>query len=511
MKTKKTVIAVLTATLLVSAMLIAGCIDQLDEITVKVKDKDNEVTIVGDSDVDVADVDVADNQIPYKIPVGKGVVRFKITDNNIRTILPDFSQYDDLSGNKIANMHFDIEFTRHVSGGGTGDGDIIYFPGDGTVDPGDFSTKPSSKATYSQVTSPITILNNGYYGYKITAYDDNNGTVTIAGFTSTTDISVSSGTIGSASVTLIPFMDGSFNGNFYYGVTIPVDTYNTKTLSIYAYNNLTTPIVNGVITLNEDGTKKTATISIPSGYYIVKVTIGKNHYLTRQHTEALHVYPGFTSKMTDLVIDTPLVQSEFELSFNMNGKTNTNNTDNFNPRYVNYGAKANDPGTPIANGYGFDGWFENQAGSGSAWDFATRLILSTRTLWAKWHQTAGFAITMEEPEEQAGTPEFTSDTSLDRDGLTGIGYIELTFNAPEDGTSSWDTNSVVWSINPSVDALADLPNYHSNSLRIYNGGNFSTLLSPGNLSFTVSVTAKINNKPYSANIIVPVIGVSPSP
>lgn len=289
MKTKKTVIAVLTATLLVSSMLIIGCLAaQIDEINVK-----------GDEEI-----------IDYQVPVGKGVVRFKIADSNIRTILPDFAQYSQY-GSNVGKMYFDIKFTR------TDDlsNDVSYFPKEG---PG--TSEPLTKANYTTMTSPIP-LTAGVYNYLITAYNQqnkNSGLIPIAGYTGT-GLTVTDGHATSTHIDLKPLIDPDYDGILSYKITLPQGTYTTKSLKVFEYTDWkTSPSLAHDYgkNLNEDANddaESEDTISLPGGYYIVIVTVGNQYYITRQYTEALHIYPGYTSVVYELEVP-PLIQNVFAVA-----------------------------------------------------------------------------------------------------------------------------------------------------------------------------------------------------
>jgi len=483
MKTRKTVIAVLTAVLLISAALMVGCMNPVEELSAKQSAEDSN----------------------YQVPAGKGIVRFKIADIDARTILPDFTEYF-ASDSNVGAMFFDVKFTDTTTTA------VTYFPA------GVGGAAPTTKASYTAITGPIT-LTSGTYSFIITAYNNSTGTIPIAGYTSvptTGNITVSDNTMSAAGpFKLLPLI-GDYNGTTYtgrfiYDVTIPSQTYDTKTLDIYTYADLTTTI--DTITLTE-GDKTTATKSdILSGYYIIKVTVAKDHYLTRQYTEALHVYPGMKSVMTPLTVPA-LVQNEFAVSFNMSGRPTSNSSNAaFATQYIKYAKLATIPNvTPLATDtdYVFKGWYDGSGGTGSEWDFAT-WILADRVLHAKWAQAAGFEIELEEDVELMNAPTIPAGTSLVRDTLDGSGFITITLAAPVGG-GTWTANSIVWSINPEIDTAAGLGSIHTDTLTITNGGAYLPLLAgTSTTTFTVSVTATSGEKPYSAKIEVSVTGVPTQP
>jgi len=493
MKTKKIVIVVITATLLVSAMLIVGCVPQIDEITVNNEDVVN-----------------------YRPPVGKGIVRFRIDDGNVRTILPDFDEFD-TDGNKVAKMYFDILFTRisdEDDSNDSGDaGKHIYFPGDLDYDE-DSGTRDPLKANYTAVTTPFAIP-VGKYNYVITAYNNATGALPIAG-DSKTGMVISS---GSSTVVVnnidLQLLTGSGNkGIFSYKITIPAGSYDIKKLEIFEYTawkaNANTASDLAGVTLNVNSSTPAVTDSskeLPIGYYIVRVTVGKDHYLTRQYTEVLHVYSGFTSKMDDLEV-TELIENEFEVIFNMNGRT-PSNASVFEDIFIGYGEKATSPGTPVETNYVFDGWFDGAGGSANAWNFNTLIVANGTTIYAHWHQHIVYPITVETPTLiEMGKPVFKVGDGLERDSLDGTNFITLELKG------SW--KNIKWSINSTIDNNSAFISANGNAtLVITNGPPFTTLLATGITEFRVSVQAETDDTdstPYSAFIDVPVTGTyTPGP
>jgi hypothetical protein len=503
MKTKKTVIAVITATLLVSAMLIVGCMDQIDGISVK--DKNNEVTIVDGAD--------------YQIPVGKGAVRFKIADDNVRSILPDFNDYV-VSGDKVKGMYFDIIFTRTTADGNigkkiyfprgvpsdpsdTGDPNAPVFPGY-PYDPGTGITLRATKATYTEITALMT-LESGDYSYKITAYNNDAGAKPVAGY-SGTGLVVSAGSITSTPVVLTVLETpstanlGTLYGIFSYSITLPGGTYDTKKVEIFEYtewiaNGASATDVSSGIELTA-GAAKNGTEDLLVGFYIVKVTVKREHYLTRQYTEVLHIYPGFTSEYT---LNVPaLVQNEFQVTYNLDGK-NVSNASDFASHYVGYGKTETDPGTPSAPGWSFVDWYNGPGGTDGVWSFST-IIKQTTTIYSKWNQNAGFGLTFTAPTVVDMVAPVGDSTILHRNGSS---TITITLD-----TTGLDPSTIVWSINDEIDVLLDIgPEGSSNTdtLIITNSGDFLSLIPDGNDKFTISVSATDGGvTAYSASIDIDV-------
>jgi uncharacterized repeat protein (TIGR02543 family) len=517
MRTRKIVIAVLTTALLISAMLIVGCIDQFDGIPGK-KAEEN-----------------------YKIPAGKGVVKLNIRDidTNARTILPDNTSL----GLELQDMFFDVQFKK-TSANGTGTGfvnDVVYFPGYA-------GTAPATKATWAEMQAPIVLDSNWKYKYVITAYNVKTGThIPIAGCTSADDaLIVGTSTVTESSkINLLGFDDGANNGNFSYDITIVYDDDydygNVNLIEIDPFSVTGTPKIEIVLetnaldngTVGDDtgtgavsgsGASKIITfadpaVSLKSGYYTVTVTLSKGtKYATKQYTEALHIYPAMTSKMTPLVIPA-LDKIKLDVTFSTTGSPTITNTPDLTPQLINYGKKADTPSpAPVATGYTFDGWYVATSGSDYKWDFADR-VLSDLSMYAHW---------------LGGGAEFTNITftySDEIDSLITTSSVGKLYIGTLDGSKTvvidFDTGGAVWSnfvwkindkpftalvINdPDNDGSTNLYRLTINNLLDDGGGtagDFEEFLVV-NSTFTVSVNAilTVNSiaKPYSKVIEIQVL------
>jgi len=489
MKTKRTVIAVIAAALLVSAMLIVGCMSQIDEITVK-----------------------DDGAINYPIPAGKGVVRFKVADKNVRTILPDFTQYA-TSDSNVGLMFFDIRFTRTTAD--TDVNKVIYWPGNGDYEGEGGSGSPTTKETFENVSKPLTVT-AGTYTILITAYDKATGPgiIPIAG-TTVTGLNVTSGTTETRTIELLPLIDPDYEGKFAYKIKLPESNlpssaaYSTRTVEIFDYSDWSTDpdsatdVSSGITLTQDDYTEDEE--SLPGGYYIVKVTVGNPKYITRQYTEALHIYPGYTSVLYEL--DVPaLIQNVYDITFDpVHQLTNTPSPDVV-AQQITYPGKVIEPGTPEADNWTFDSW---RVGSkeGVAWDFSVRPSADLH-LVALWNQDAGFTITLKEGTEQMGAPT-PDQPSIVRNNFDGLGTFTVTIATPLDGVSSWDVGSIKWSVSGLTGAQVASA-VINDELVITNSdtGIFAPLLIDSYLR--VTVTASITEgsppvvKPYSLTIDIPI-------
>jgi len=339
------------------------------------------------------------------------------------------------------------------------------------------------------------LFHHHHYSFVITAYNDDDGTTPIARYISETDVSITGGTQSLGPFNLKGIVDGTDKGFFSYDITIVDDNYsNTNLIEIYKYEDLDNAEIEIPFDLPTTLNYADSAVELDSGYYIVKVTLSKDHYLTRQYTEALHIYPAMTSKMDDLVVPA-LVQSEFEVTFSLNGVTNTNSSYDGSSQWVAYGSTATKPSpSPTAVGKTFDDWYDSASG-GAKWIFSTK-VLATRPLWAHWvDNETQLEIDLEIDELASVTAGVSSSIKA-----TGVSYLDgtqsvvITLGAPENG-GSWDVNSIIWSIGG-----IDLSTNKTNTLTITNGGIYAPLFTLGNEVIDVSVTATKDSVPYSAKI-----------
>jgi len=386
MKTKKMVFAVLiTAILLISAALIVGCINPQDGVFAKPEVKDSD----------------------YQIPAKKGIVKINLSSEHARTILPDA---DDIPA--VTNLFFDVAFTADASVSGNTATSITYPPS-------------GDKYSYTLFNKVPFVLTPGTYNILITAYKAINGSGTIAGWSNEV-LGIAAYTVGtsvievgsdSAPINLMAFSDlgtGSFQYSINYaalaasGLLTPL-AYTSQTLEIYNYG--TSTLAKPAIPLNAAGTVTTATISLPSGYYEVKVILEANNCQDRVVKNVMHIYPGLTSKYTNNSIPAPN-QDTFTVDFSLNGQA-ANGTDSTyledlsgsaGPDYTDYSGRDHQypisnaglvlsPGNPTNNGYNFLGWFQKADGT-EPWTIATSKVYRDRTLYAKWEPKSGAKFTI---------------------------------------------------------------------------------------------------------------------
>jgi len=371
---KRRFLAALTAALLISAALITGCMNEFD----------------GQNKPD-------DNVI---IPEGKGLVKFNLADNSARTILPTIPD--------LSTLKYDIEIVGRAGA----------------------SNASVTKETLANAQKPI-VLGVGTYDITITAWNAA-GTEEVAGWTSpTAGVSVTTGNSTTVEANLIGWTS-SGSGTFKYYITLPAlpvkaggnwdittppSAYTVSKLEIFDtsgdiienqsdYPGYTAIGTNGVITLLP-GSTNTDTLTIWSGYYIVKITLQATNCQDRVFSSALHIYKATETTWGTATVPftvPALNQGKFTVHFDLNEKTaddpssafNTGATAGKDTQLITNIDVATDPGAPANTAFIFGGWFKNTAGTGDAWDF-DNLVFKDTTLYAKWtakpSQGATIAIT----------------------------------------------------------------------------------------------------------------------
>jgi len=458
MKTKKTVIAVIAAMLVISAVLIVSCIEPIDE--------KNTYT--------------ADN---YQIPAGKGVIRFKLSDSNLRTILPD---------NDLSNMKFQVILTDATTSTPT--------------------TYPSASTFFTATeinsnTTPPIVLDPDDYDVSICAYDTT-GLIEIAGWDSDPLDPIKLVPNGSETITanLIAVNSGSATGTFKYNFNIPNDGY-TAQLDILNYStgvtigatSDATPI-SLPLTLPTTGALSPGSATIPRGYYIVKVTVAKTNYQTKSYVRALHIYPAMTSTMENITVPALTKVADLKVTFDLgkvngNDITDTTSGNNYTAQYKTYAATVSAfTYTPLADapnaGYTFVNWYKNDLKT-VLWNFTTDRVLADNTvLYAGWNPPAGlgdvkFKITFDIDDFADG---IISGGNISRANFNGASQVLLTIDAAPDSGKwkniQWDVQGIT-NTTLSGASLLDTTNDADDTLIINNSSLFWSLLAQPSFEVTV--------------------------
>jgi hypothetical protein len=477
MKTRKTVIAVLTAVLLISAALIVGCISPVDGISFKPDAKGSD----------------------FQLPPGKGAVRISLSNSNIRTILPDPDSFD------IEDMFFDVQF---YTGGPAYTTPSTRFPASGQVDFDGLDDVPIPLAA-------------GSYHILITAYDtdaNDASEIPIAGW----DSRIIDGLANPYSVTtslvpvsanLVGFVNGLDEGTFSYDITIPniassppaLTTpwgYTTQSLYIYEYTGMTlaVPAITLSVGNNNDD------VLLDSGYYIVKIVLTASSCQDRVMTTAMHIYPAMTSKYgtSGSTINVPAPnQNSFTVAFDLKGKTNTNGsyTGGTNQTISNAGLVTN-PNNPTSSADDFVSWHNHPTtlNNSTLWTLGSSKVFGDTTLYALWTPKTGpgakIAIEFSFEDPSTITPTV---------GSTTFSYVSIDTGGSLELTLSGSYDSIIWKLDGlSIDGLGVSDNVITldKSTTVDSGTSIMSLLSSG--SVMLYVEADDGGTPYSDEILLTV-------
>jgi len=426
---KRRFLAALTAALLISAALVASCMNQLEE--------------------------QADSKIV--IPEGKGLVIISVSDN-ARTIMPSAALP------ATNNLFYTATFTSATIGGG---GTTNIHTGTTAVGIGNLNgvAVPLAPATDWKVV--------------ITAWEgaDTTSANPIAGYTET-GITVNSSGSTPVIANLTAFLDTTAagagrNGTFTYDITLPalpaspfftVTTaplgYSTKTLVIRDHTGAIvqneadgtppsipdTPIgTSGVIDL-VTGSGNTGSLKLTPGYYRVTVTLSAANCLNRVVEEVLHIYSGRTSGWPAF---TPAVlsQNSFSVAFSIGSETAdiTCPPLTMQPNIANAGT-VTDPGDPVVvSGKEFDSWWDETVPV--KWVFATSKVFSDKTLTARWKAGAGATITVTFDVGNANIAmahNLNSGKATYGDIIDGDGTYYLKYTFSNAGGGAVNPATIVW-------------------------------------------------------------------
>jgi len=455
MKTRKTVIAVLIAALLVSAALIVGCMNQFEGISVK------------------------DAEDDYQIQEGKGIIKLKISDSK-RTIMP--------TAFPIADMWFTITCTATAGGAN------VTFP-----------TAGREQISGGNKNIPLT---NGTYTVTVSAWDDYDAGdssvgVPIAGYTQN-GVIVNNASVN-VNANLIGITDGADEGKFFYYILAddPVNgefttiDYTSKTLQIFKYGTATQ--VGGDIDID---TNDSGEITLDSGFYDVIVTLEANNCQDRVVDNILHIYPSMTSYYGVLIpppapvpVDAPIVipapvQNLFTVVYDLDGVTQSSSI-TLN-QSVSNAASTTTPGSPTSLTHDFVRWVTTQ-GSSTPWGFGTTKIFKDTKIWAEWTAKAGANITITFNISDKGVINDASDD----DGLGKFTYLLLSAETQQLKFTTTLTGAV-WKLNNTP--LASSQTVIAQDTITIDGSNNDTILDTlASGTHRISVTGKNGSDPEPYN------------
>jgi hypothetical protein len=411
---KRRFLAALTAALLISAALIASCMNQLEE--------------------------QADSKVV--VPKGKGLVRISVSDNS-RTILPS-------SLPAVTGLYFTVKFSSDDAD--SGNGEEVKIPASGTT--------AVAFGALNEVAIPLSVADD--WKVVITAWEGSDTTSDnpIAGFIKE-DIEVTPSGSTPVDAHLTAFLDatvGSRSGTFSYNITLPdlpaapqffnvtqaPNAYNTSKIEIFDHTGTQVTVqtdTNPITTTLTTGTANTANVKLLPGYYRVKVTLTADDCQDRVMEEVLHIYNNKTSTWAAF---TPamLNQNKFSVEFDLDGESPDVGCPSLTTQdgILNAGT-VTDPGDPVVvSAKEFDSWWdENAKPAARKWVFEGSLnptkVFSDKTLTARYkvQSAPGATITI---TFNYGKADVAEDHNLPVSGATyaniidgnGTYYFEFTFS-----------------------------------------------------------------------------------
>jgi hypothetical protein len=428
MKTKKTVIAVFTVTLLLSAALISGCLNPLE--------------VISDKDAD------------YNIPAGKGVIKLNIGGSNgARTIFPDGMTA------KLSNMVYDIIWT-------------------GTA-PLNANDDMLEKVNITKASAPIDLDADTYtvsiIAYDADTWDDGDGTELIVAQWDNT-LAIKTGTPGglgdynysagipvtsgstAVDVNLVGMLSGG-DGTFAYSITttafdainstdlFTVREYTSQSIDVKTFPGNTGGFYDE---FSDDDTAGvySDSVDLPAGVYMVTVKLVANNCQDRVVQTLIHVYPSMTTTFNTASTPSANItvpnQNLFTVRFDASDVDTSFGTSGILDKDGIENAKAiPDPGTPLdpSSVDVFDGWWTAKSG-GTKWLPGTDRAFKDRLLYAHWKPdtsggggdvTVTISFDVSDPIHIANTSTATSLTDIE----TGGKVLEFTLSG---------VTSAVWTL-----------------------------------------------------------------
>jgi len=360
MKTKKCgVNAVFAAVLLISTVLITNCVDPL-------------------------------NYGGLTAPPRKALLEVKFPEETARTILPGSTQ----------------TFTRYEI-------DVVSTGLDHSFD------KTAAVLTVSAGTGSVA-MPEGEYNVTVRAFTGTNPTYILAATGQDLAVEVDSSG-GTATIALEPrgvvTSPTPVNGTFTWNLTLPSGGVDTATLNVYNIGT-TTPAAAGLtnVDISSTGAINLTGVSIPSGYYDVKVELTKDEYATEIITDVLHIYAGLTSNYVYTFPD--LARNMYEVTYaniSGGGDSGAGNTFTDTTKFIHGGYVTNyyttDPTNTTTPSNVFDAWYKEAARS-NKWNFSTDRIIGDIILYAGWipAQTLTVNVSFLNPSDQTLT--FSGGTTV---------------------------------------------------------------------------------------------------
>jgi len=385
MKTKKTVIAVLVAALVIA--LIIGCnISQ-----------DNEIIDLGGKLGEKQSATTADDLV---------TVRLNVNASNVppRTIIPTTvpTQLSDFD-------YFTLQ--------------IIKDNGDNTTSSIDLST--GGYNTFFDNTKlgafSISLASGFYYKFTLIGYEYDSGGLTytaIAAGEKTQSISAA----GAVNIVLKEITDGTGTGTFQWDVNIefddpldpgndvPYETANLTLTNLKGGSVFFNPPTNdiSILDLLDDGAlgdNHTGSIPVPSGYYKMVIELGKPGYQTVYVQEIVHIYAGgFVSEydrpLPNLRSNLHKITFNYAADSSSSGLTPYENIAHGKAYNAASGGLQNtSPAHSNSSGFIFERWHTSAITGNTVTDNASildynTLVIKPVTLYAKWTATSNVNVNL---------------------------------------------------------------------------------------------------------------------
>jgi len=492
MKTKKIVSTVLTAALLIFALLVSSCMDLAEELSGNGNDEGED----------------------YQVTPGRGIVKFIISDGRARTILPNAS---------ISDMYFRVTFVDRA-------------PSD--AEPDQFFPKVAAGAANSAQKLSSGKFNckvlDGLYDVTIQAYNSSTADPAnlITAWGPGSDGYISTGYPVSSSTTTISAalkgeMTPSGKGIFKYAVTLPDEpegintesgfAYTAQTLDVYTFGT-TTPKISQ-IDLSDNASDS---VQIGSGVYKVVITLQAGNCEDRVLTSVMHIWDGLTSTYTETNLPAPN-QNKFTVKFDKNGGLTGDSVSTL----INNGGTVTKPVTdPTHSTEVFDAWYTAAVG-GALWDFTpgtgNKVYRDDITLYAHWNPAAGtdMVITIGFDDSIGDEhAEFEDPTAvfMSVDGTTPVASITYDQLADAGGAAcikitltsdlADNTNLGTWVVQKAtdIDISSSVAWNGSKAVLTINKSNVATILgsgAAGDYTIGVEIDDGVNvENTYSAKIVI---------
>ena len=265
-----------------------------------------------------------------------------------------------------------------------------------------------------------------------------------------------------AAVTLLPLTDGNGEGTFTWNIVLPVGVNEPDSALMEIIPISGGSVISGLpgdvnpVDLLDNAANLTGTAVLQSGYYHVVITATKALHQTRTISEVLHVYENMNSSTPVITVPNLNVTSTWTITFNdIDGEGDSDtltythgalltadDDDDFNTLYTK--AVMDTVRTDLVP---FVGWYTGDGvglgGWGDAWTLATRRVITSMNLYARWDIADKYptTITLTDLAIANNTPNVNAVINFTKqDHWGGDAQVTLTIS----NFGDFDAGSVVW-------------------------------------------------------------------